>query len=59
MSTKEKVKLGFAALAVVGVFSLCGVSVAKGQLDPKAAIAVALASLTSVGAITGVYKSDE
>ena len=58
MSASEKVRVAFAAAAVAGVFALCAVSVAQGQLDLKAALAVALASLTSVGAVTGIFKSD-
>lgn len=58
MNTSEKVRVGFAAASLVGVFALCGISVYSGQLDPKAAAAVALASLTSIGAVTGIFKSN-
>jgi hypothetical protein len=55
----DKIKIGFAAAALLGVFALCGVSVYQGQLDVKAAIGIALASLTSIGSLTGLYKSED
>lgn len=56
--TKDKMKMVLACLAMAGVFALCGVGVAQHTMDVKAAIAIALASVSSVGAIFGYTSKD-
>jgi hypothetical protein len=56
MTFQQKLKAVLVVSVVVGVFTLCGISVAQGQLDTKAAIAVGLASLSSATGLAGLMK---
>lgn len=59
MTSQEKLKGILAALVIVGVFALSGMAVYMHELSVKAAIAMALASLSSAAGLIGLLPKKE